>query len=151
MATRRRSILEAVKTRLEAIRQDDGYATDAGETVFLGEAPALGPDDPDVAIVILVGEDEPHFQGEHVLLRLPLEIQAVAKADLDEPWLAVEDVLGDIKMAVETTDRTLGGLVKRQIERGATVTLEREPGSTYVGATLTYYAPYTERWGHPEL
>lgn len=151
MSTRRRAILEAVKARLEAIRQDDGYATDAGAMVFLCEAPALGPDDPDVAIVILVGEDEPRFQGEHILLRMPMEIQAVAKAGLDEPWLAVEDVLGDIKTAVEATDRTLGSLVKRQVERGATVTLEREPGSTYVGATITYYAPYAERWGHPEL
>jgi len=151
MATRRRLILEAVRTRLKAITIADGFMTDAGAMVFLNEAPALGPDDPDVAIAILVGEDIQTWQGEHVMLQLPIQIQAIAKADVDAPWLAVEDVLGDIKKAIELEDRTLGGLVKRQIERRHTVTLEREPGSTYVGVGITYMAPYTERWGHPEI
>lgn len=148
---RRRAILEAVRTRLQAIRQVDGYATDAGAHVFLNEAPVFGPDDAAVAIAILVGEDDPVFQGEHLLIRLPVEIQAIARADLDEPWLAVEDVLGDIKAAMELEDRTLGRLVKRQIERGRTTTLDREPGSEYVGAAIVYVAPYAERWGHPEV
>ena len=151
MATKRRLILEGFKARLEAIQRADGFTTDAGATVFLNEAPALGPDDPDVAIVILVGVDIQTYQGEHIMLQLPLRIQAIAKADLDEPWLAVEDVLGDIKTAVELEDRTLGGLVKRQIERRETETLERESGSAYVGAGITYLVPYTERWGHPEI
>lgn len=150
-ASRRRKILEAIKTRLGAIRVSSGFATDAGLMVFLNEAPALGPDDPSTAIVILVGVDTPMWQGETMLLRLPLEIQAIAKADIDAPWLAVEDVLGDIKKAVELADRTLGGLVRRQIDRGPTQTLQREPGSEYVGLSILYTAPYKEAWGSPEL
>ena len=151
MSTRRRSILETIKTRLEAIRIAGGFATDAGAQVFLNEAPALGPDDGDVGIVILVGDDRATWQGKCFLLSLPLELQAVAKADLDEPWLAVEDVLGDIKQAIELEDgRTLSGLLSAPFERGVTATLKREPGSEYVGATIVYHAPYKERWGHPE-
>jgi hypothetical protein len=150
MSTRRRLILEAIKTRLEAIRVAAGFETDAGEAVYLNEAPAMGPDDPAVAIAILVGDDQTTWQGLCALLRLPIEIQAIAKADLDSPWLAVEDVLGDIKQAVELDDRTLGGLLAPYLERGATATLKREPGSEYVGATIVYFAPYKERFGHPE-
>lgn len=149
MSTKRQDILEALRARLQAITRIGGYATDAGALVFLGEQPDLGPDDPDVALAIGVGDDEPGHQGEHVFIRLPLEIQAIAKASLDEPWLTIEAVIGDIKKAVEQSDRTLGGYVKRQIERGVTRTLAREPGSTTVGVGITYVAPYVEVWGAP--
>lgn len=148
---RRRAIVEAFQTRLGAIAVADGFRTDAGLHIFLQETPALGDDDPDIAIALLTRADESSWQGEHVMLRLPVEIQAVAKDSLDAPWLLVEDLLADIKTAVELEDRTLGGLVRRQIERGATVTVERAEGSTVVGLSITYVAPYTERWGHPEV
>lgn len=149
MTTTRQQILEAVRARLQAIRTIDGFATDAGEQVFLGEAPMLGPDDPDVAIAIVIGDDVPTFQGEQVLLQLPLGLCALAKADLAEPWIAVETLLGDIKTAFELPDRTLGGLLRGQVERRPTLTLEREPGSTTVGVCVGYMARYTEVWGNP--
>lgn len=151
MASRRRAILEAMQARLETIHTAAGFATEAGAAVFLNETPALGPDDPDVAIAMLVGDDTSTWQGLHVMLQLPIEIQALAKADTAAPWWAAEDVLADIKRAMEQVDRTLGGLVKRQIERGVTRTLAREAGSTTVGVSITYVAPYTERWGFPEV
>jgi len=148
-ASRRRLILEALKARVEEITVEHGFETDAGLTVFLGETPALGPDDSTTAIAIVIGEEDPRYQGAKFLIRLPLAIQAIARADLDQPWLAVEDVIGDIKRAVELEDRTLGGLVKSDLERGSVQALEREPGSTTVGAEVVYFAIYSEGWGIP--
>lgn len=145
----RQAIVEAVLARLQAIRSEDGFATDAGQAVFLGETPQLGPDDPNEAIAIVIGEDTIGYQGENLLVILPLEVQALAKAELDQAYLAVERVLGDIKTAIELTDRTLGGLVRRQIERDVTVTLKREPGMAVVGVSVTYRCPYIEAWGNP--
>lgn len=149
MSSRRQQIVEALKARLEAITIANGFDTNVGTTIYVGESPDLGPDDADTAIAIVVGDEEPQFQGEHVYLELPISIQAIAKANLDESWLNVEAVIGDIKRAVELADRTLGGLVKRQIVRGPVRALHREPGNTTVGASVTYIAPFTEVWGSP--
>lgn len=147
--SQRRDILEAVLARLGTILTSNGFATDAGGTLFLGAVPELGPDDPSVAVAIIVGDDAVTFQGENMFIALPLHIAAVAKADLDEPWIAVEDVLSDIKKAIELTDRTLGGLVQRQLLRGTTRTVPRDPGSLTVGVAVEYRAPYREAWGNP--
>jgi len=149
MAARRRLILEAIRARLWEIRTVNGFATDAGETVFLGETPELGPDDPEQAIAIVVDDELPAHQGENVFSVMPVVVAALAKADLDEPWLAVEAVLGDIKRAIELEDRTLGGLVRLRFERGATRTMKREPGSVTVGVAIEYRAPILEKWGSP--
>lgn len=149
MSTRRQHILEALKTRVEAIRLANRFATDAGLSVFLGERPALGPDDPDTAIAILVFDDVLKAQGGKLFVAIPIGICAIAKADLDTPWVSVEAVLGDIKTAVELADRTLGGLLRAPFERGSTNTMDRETGSTTVGAMVTYELQYSETWGHP--
>ena len=149
MASRRQQILEALRARLWAIRTTAGFATDAGETVFLGETPELGPDDPEQAIAMVVEDEIPTYQGENLYTTIPIVIAALAKADLDEPWLAVEAVLGDIKAAVELADRTLGGLVTRQIQRGPTRTMQRDAGSVTVGVAIEYRCPLVEAWGRP--
>jgi hypothetical protein len=145
----RSEILEIVKTRLQAIRLGSGYATDAGATVFMGEAPSLGPDDPTTAIAIVIGDDEPRYQGEQILIRLPLTIAALAQANLDDPWGSIEAILGDIKQAMEVKDRRMGRALKSPLTRGSTRTLAREPGSTTVGIGITYLIDYAECWGTP--
>lgn len=147
--TRRRAILEALRSRVAAITVDNGFSTDAGAALFLNEVPALGPDDPEVAIAMLVDDDEVAWQGKKVLLRLPVRLIALARADLDAPWTAVENVLGDIKRAVELEDRLVGGLLHAFLERGVTSTREREAGSDAVGCEVPYIAPYSEGWGDP--
>ncbi|HMJ88146.1 MAG TPA: hypothetical protein VK504_33445 [Vicinamibacterales bacterium] len=149
MASRRQQIVEVFRTRLQAIRLISGFETDAGALVLLGETPELGTDDPDQVIAIVVDDELPSHQGENVASMLPIVIAALAKADLDEPWLAVEAVLGDIKKAVELEDRTLGGLVPARIQRGPTRTMTREAGSVTVGVAIEYRAPLVERWGNP--
>jgi hypothetical protein len=147
--SRRQQVIEALKARVAAITIAGGFNTDAGSLVFLNETPALGPDDPDVAIAMLIRDDDPSYHGEQVFYRLPIEFQALAKADLAAPWVIVEQVLQDIKRAVELADRTLGRLLRTNLERRSTRTLEREQGSTAVGVAITYEAPIAETWGTP--
>lgn len=146
----RQQIIEAVRDRLQDITTLHEFETDAGNAVYVGERPELGESDPEAAIALLIGVDQIRTQTEQLLILLPLEIHALAKVDLErQGYLTAEQVLGDIKRAVELTDRTLGGLVKRQIQRGATRVVERRPGSTTVGIAITYFALYTELWGNP--
>ncbi len=147
-ATVRQAILAAFLAAVREITIAHGFATDAGDKVFLGETAQLGEDDPDQAIALVVDDDEARSPG-YVFVTLPIVVQALAKADLDEPWLAVEALLGDLKRAIEQTDRTLGGLLKSELQRGSTRTLPREPGSTTVGASITYHCEYVEVWGQP--
>jgi hypothetical protein len=149
MSSRRQQILEALQTRAEAIRTARGFATDAGLSVFLGGAPALGLDDPETAIAIVVFEDAPKAQGKKLFIGFSVGVCAIAKADLDAPWVSIETILGDIKTAIELEDRTLGGLLLTPMERGSTRTIDRETGSTTVGAMVTYNLAYTETWGQP--
>lgn len=156
MLTRRIRILEAMAGRLVVIRRANGFQTDAGDRLYLGVLPALGESDPDSAIALLPREDI--FSGEQLEklpLRWPLDIAAIAKPTLRDPWTAIEALLGDIKRAVELSDRTLGGLLVGGrgvlgLHRGTTETLERRSGQDMVGAAITYIAPYTETWGRPE-
>jgi hypothetical protein len=143
-ASRRQRIIEALATRLELIQTDNGFNTDAGSMVFLGEDPTFGPDDPGVALTISVGDAT---EARHqLLMEMPLEIVALVSADISAPLLAIEQVIADIRTAVETDDRTLDGECK-QITRGAIRALPRESGFTVVGASVEYIALYSEVWG----
>lgn len=139
-------ILEAIRARLRAVtvgQIEDTY-------VFLGEAPDLGPDDPDIAIAILPGEDAVRRQGQKFLITWPIEIQALVKVDLDEPHVKAEELLADIKQAFELEDLTLGGLVTRDsMQRQPTRIVPREAGMTTVGVGVTYTVDYQETWGAP--
>src|SRR3990167_4114681 len=146
--TKREAILAELLLRLSAITIAHGYATDAGDQVFLGESPQLGEDDPSQGLALVVEDDEVNSKG-YVFITLPIAVQALAKADLDTPWLAIEAILGDVKRAIELEDRTLGGLLKSELRRGSTRTLAREPGSTTVGEGITYRCEYVESWGNP--
>jgi len=149
MSSTREAAIGELRDRLEAITMANGFATDAGALIFLGESPTLGPDDPTAAIAIEVQEDIPSFQGEHVVVTVPVDIQAIVKADADEPWMTVEAIVTDIKTAVET-DRDLGGtLIARGLMRGTVRPLDREPGSQYVGAAVQYRLLMKESWGSP--
>jgi hypothetical protein len=149
--SRRADLLSAFVARLEAITVANGYETNAGQAVYLNETPALGPDDPAVAIAVLIGDDviRATQPGKKLLLGLPLTIQAIAKADLDVAWMTVETMLSDIKRAIEQADLTIGGLAEQELQRGRTRTIVREAGETTVGLAIEYAAYYAEQWGNP--
>jgi hypothetical protein len=147
----RQAILMQLLARVTAIQVANGFSTDAGLAVLFGETPMLGPDDPSAAIAVIVGDDQspdPYANlGDDVLTQVPVDIQAIARADVDQPWQTVEAIIADIKRAVETGDRTLGGLLTRNLQRGRTRTLNREPGATSIGASVQYAPIYLETWG----
>lgn len=154
MATSTRlSVLQTLVERLEAIQVADGFNTDAGKAIFLGMRPSMGPEDPPIAIAVMVGEEEPNWLGEKCSYELPIDIQALAQVelkDLQQPWLAVEAIIADVKRAVELQDRRLGGVaLGKGIRRIGVRALPRESGSRYVGAGLTYLVPLAEVWGNP--
>lgn len=151
MATRRQSILETLVARLELIRTANGFDTDAGQKVHFGEIPALGPDDPAQIIAVVVGVEQSQWiqDGLKLQVGLPVNIVAIVNADLSQPYLAIEQVIGDIKRGIELPDRYLDGVLQWPFERGTVQTLQRESGSTYVGAAVTYLVRYEEGWGTP--
>ncbi len=144
----RQQLLEAVRERLSGISTADGYHTDAGRTVYFGEAPMLSPgDEADTAILLRAGPDEVTHLGANVTRAIQLQIAALARADLSEPWVAAERVLADVQRIIESSDRaarTLGERAKWQgLEPGQIDTLEREEGATTVAVEITYTATYT--------
>lgn len=147
MATfsRRQQILEALMARVQRIERANEFQTDAGQTTFLGEAVELGKDDKPEAIAVVPGDSRPAPNRMEVI---PVEIIGLAKADLDFPHVAAEAILADIAAAVELDDRTLGGLVK-SMEVGPTRQLQREPGTTTVGISITYELTWVRVWGAP--
>lgn len=139
-------ILQACVDRLGLITTANGYETDAGLLVTIGELIELGADDPDVAISVVPGDDTKTFDAKKSSLELPIELQAVTKVGPSDALLKVEYVLADIKRAFETEDRRLADY---PILRGATRRLEREAGSNVGGVGVTYTVQYSEAWGNP--
>lgn len=133
--SRRQTVREAWKAQVET----------AGYPVGMGEVPTLGPDDAEQAVV-LVFTDAVSAQGHKKFHETTVDICALAKADLDEPWVALEEMVAALKAAVETTDHTVAGIL---VEPVSERDLEREPGSTVVGTVLSYRFRWQERWGAP--
>lgn len=153
--SRRQDIITELKTRLASITVDNGYQTDAGENVYVGQVPALNDGDPDQAIAMVVEDDEPGYSGEHTVIRLPIEIRAVVRVNVDDPYAMTEAVIADIKRAIERTtegvkDHNLGGLLTpRGLERRSTTAAFRDQGSEFGAGVVRYACLYNELWGEP--
>lgn len=149
LASRRQQILVEMLSRVSAIKRSDGFNTDAGLAFYAGDNPVLGDDDPESAVAVILREEPVISSRENVSVRLQIEVQAIAKADVNQSWLKAEELLADIKKAVELSDRTLGGLTPNRIERNGARTLPRDTGATTVGASVFYATNYIEAWGNP--
>jgi hypothetical protein len=151
--TTRGRILAEFERRVSMIRRTSSFATDAGRLVFIGEAPDLGPDDPDHAVAVIPGNTA--GLGDPTLGKVgaswPILVAALARMsnwqDASRAWMLVEAVIGDVVRAIETEDRTLGGFVPGDLRRGAIEALGRAEGTMTVGLSITYDAPYHTAWG----
>jgi hypothetical protein len=85
----RQTIREAWKTLVETTSYPVG----------MGEMPVLGPDDAPKAIVLLFA-DVVTAQGRKKFHRTTVHIQALADAEIAQPWVAIEDMVAAIKTAV---------------------------------------------------
>jgi hypothetical protein len=147
--SRRQNILSELMVRLGRINTSNGFQTAAGDLLFIGERPVLGPSDPAQSIAVSVKPDIPGYQGENIAMELPVAIAAIVRADTDQAWASIEAIIADIKEAVEI-DHDFGGLLDpRGLERGTTEPYDRESGDTVVGATVNYTFRYREQWGAP--
>lgn len=154
-------VLAEVEARIARITPENGFATDAGRTIFMGAIPQLGQDDPDAAIAIVPDDQEWETLGEHFRCDWMIAIYAVVNAvtlggseGRSRPWMLAEDVLADIKRAMEpATDprRRMGGLLTGTLRRGPTRHFERQSGSEVIAKGQSYEHPVTEVWGHPEV
>jgi hypothetical protein len=148
----RQAVIAAFVTRVAAIAVANGYQTNAGLTLLVGETPELGPDDPTAAIALMVRDDVPTDQsgfdgsGGLTVTVLPIDVQALARADQTQPWLTIEAVIADIRRAIESGDRGLDGLLTTALVRGRTRALPRETGATTIGAGVEYRATFAEGW-----
>jgi hypothetical protein len=147
-------ILEAAKGRLEAISTTGGYSTDAGQAVYLGAVPALGPHDDTAAIALLPGFENLKVVGGFNQFTLVLQIQALVFVPSDErlsdSFLTALAMLADIRKAMELEDRTLGGkLGGNGLEAGLPSLVERETGSQFVGVQMEYRGLVKNDWGNP--
>jgi hypothetical protein len=149
MATTRQAFLESVfLARLQTILQTNGFNTDAGEHVQLGEVIDLGEDDPDAAIAIVPGDAVVRRQGLKVFVALPVEIQVVVRVDVTGSWVKVEEMLADVQKAIEVNDELIHG-GERSLEYVTERVLPREAGMTTTGAGITYVCSWARKWGTP--
>lgn len=148
--SRRQRIIESIIGRLEAINGEGNFQTNAGVAAFFkGYRPTLGDADPDFAIALTIGTDRLQWQGNKMLIDLPIEISALAKVDKEDAFASIEALIADIKRAMELDDTTLDGLLRDDLEREPTTTFDRRGGAPDEGAVLVYVAPYAEAWGAP--
>lgn len=152
--SRREQIIAWVVDALEGISTDNNFRTDAGASLYVGVTPDLSAEsesgDPEAAIALVIGDDDPRQQGGKLQISLPFKVCCLARANSTvDAWQAVEALLADVKEAIEVDDRTLGGLITHGLTRGSTRTADREPGSKAVGAEIEYMAVYPEAWGEP--
>jgi hypothetical protein len=99
---------------------------------------------------VVVNDEDVVWQqsGKAWQVGLPVEVQALVKATVATAGELLEALLDDVTAAIETEDRTLGGLVDFPLERGPVRSLPREAGSLSVGVAITYTAKFKEGWGH---
>lgn len=154
MNSKRIGAITELKRRLAAIERP-AFSTDAGKNVFVGEVVSLGHHDPETAIAIVIGDSTETHRGlsDVVEGNSVVAIQAIVKAapaDRADPFLMAEDVIADIKRAVELEDRSLDGwCLSTGFARAAIRPARRMEGSEYVGAAVEYALAVEERWGHP--
>jgi hypothetical protein len=149
--SRRRRVVEWFLDHLADISVENGFRTDAGLTLVVGQIPTLSTEKGDaaIAIAVLIGEDEVRQVGNKFFLVLPIDVHILRVGLSPSAWLDVEDGLADIKQSVEQ-DPYMDGLLSDAFSRGTTATHEREAGSTNIGARIRYLVPQTEAWGQPE-
>lgn len=151
MRSVREQVADALMERVLEIQKVNGFNTDAGVTVVLGQKVRPGESDPDTVLQVTVGvETVATWQAGKVFYKIPYVFEVISRAGRAESWRDAERLLQDVKRAVELPDTTLDGLLEHPgLERSPARTLERDPGAEDVGIEITYFACVQESWGSP--
>lgn len=145
-------VLLALKARLQQITVANGFRTDAGLNVFLGNTALHGNEIP--GITILENEDpfEVEEHGNKTLEGGEYICQAIAAASPANPFETGHKLLADMKQAMFLADRQeterLDGLESVLRYRGRKV-FQREPGEKHTYANLIIAVEHIESRGDP--
>lgn len=149
------AIAAALAARLETIRRDNGYHTDAGRHVWHGRLTI----DPDNLPAITLFEREDEIESQRVNnstggvpvdanVLLPYAIEASAPCDADHPARAGRALVADIKRCIFGGDLTWGGLARLTQYTGRTIAT-REDGSNIVTVAVFVRIGIVENLAQP--
>ena len=143
-------ILEAIKTRLDAISTVGGFNSDPEIVLGVQE---VNPDQIDAGPVITVYElgDEPEGDGQicgNMLINMQVVVSGFVKFGDDDTSLKMALLWQDIMRSVFLTDVTLGGLAV-SIWRGGRQFNYPQPGGETVAVQQTVNVNYLETYGNP--
>lgn len=146
-------ILEAVKTRVEAIRTSSGYTFNIGADVRLDERE---PDENDLPCANVWFEPGVIGDVQNERQRVDQTINVVGYVPLTEEGGHADGcrLLADIQRAVEIADRNLDGLlldVLYGIQPQSFDIIQPEKGVNAVAARITYAVPHIRKSGDPEI
>ena len=152
-----KKILLALRSRLEMITLANGYQTDAGRNVMIGQRLADHRADILPAIrVMRSNEPTIQLQGRRRDLTFAASVECFVLADQDNPGLALEDVIADVKKALFLADdRYLQDVVSGKCLLHTELSLDVialapvEPGSRVESAVMAVSGAFPELYGDP--
>jgi hypothetical protein len=149
--TKRETIIQSIKTRLETILTGNGYATNAGQNVYIDRTAF---DDNETKPFINIDENEDtlieesyHSPGAKLKLSLPISIEAFNSCNPLSPSSKGHELIGDIKKCLWSV-KWSDPVVKFQYQ-GSTIA-QHESGSGLVSVSVNAEIIYVETIGNPE-
>lgn len=143
MASRRKSILQAIAARLAQV-------PDAGKHVHHGRQ-TVSEDDPLPRLVLVAGTPEATDRTLDGLTtrRWPMTVSGLLAYDSANP-LAIEDLLAEIKRAVfKGVDVDLVGLALEVEDLAGETVTDPDEGGTVAACTVPLAVRYQEGYGEP--
>ena len=149
--TKAAQIAATLCTRLEAITQATGYATDAGLKVFRGKRHIDPTDLP--CLILVENDDQAQTQNTtpsavQAKVRANYTVEAHSACDPNHPNDIAHDLIGDIKHALFAADLLLDNKLTALTYTGRTIT-PREAGLALVVASVSFSADYVEDLRNP--
>jgi len=146
--TIREVIIQAIKDRLTLIRSINGYNTEIGKKIFRCRR-TLDPSDDLPCTVIWPNPDESvEYRYGEVYATMPIRLEAQHAFDTDEASEEAEKCLGDLIMAMTSSDPT-DGQADDVSYQGGGVNDYPDDGMRIVGVYALFNIKYHYEIGNP--
>ncbi|MCP3851945.1 MAG: hypothetical protein GY694_17170 [Gammaproteobacteria bacterium] len=149
--TKRERIINEVKTTLETILTANGYATDAGQNIFIDRS-VFDESETKPFININEGDDQlvekiAYLPGIKMKLSLPLSIEGFNSCSPLTPSSKGHELIGDIKKCLLSK---VWSSDVREIQYQSSTIAQHESGSGLVTVSVNADIIYIETIGKPE-
>lgn len=145
-------ILAAIETRLVAVKIGGGYYTDAGQQIVRGRHSLDYTCLPGFAIYF-DGRSPVEPTKANLRSEASIVIEGIAEFGADHPEDIACRLAADIQKAIESTDRTLDGLLLTDAAGGLNWQSDEfiypDNSDNLVGVRVTYAVPHIRRPGDP--